>query len=60
MTLREVADLLKLSEKSIYRRAQRGEIPAFKVGGTWRFRRRDIDSWIAAQLPARKPRRATT
>lgn len=59
LTLRDVADLLKLSEKSIYRRAQRGEIPAFKVGGTWRFRRGDIDSWIAAQLPTRKPRRAT-
>ncbi len=59
MTLRDVADLLKLSEKSIYRRAQRGEIPAFKVGGTWRFRRRDIESWIAAQLRTRKPRKAT-
>ncbi len=59
LTLREVASLLKVSEKSIYRRAQRGEIPAFKVGGTWRFRHRDIDSWIAAQLPTRKPRRAT-
>lgn len=59
LTLRDVADLLKLSEKSIYRRAQRGEIPAFKVGGTWRFRRMDIDSWIAAQIPTRKPRKAT-
>ena len=58
LTLRDVADLLTLSEKSIYRRAQRGEIPAFKVGGTWRFRRGDIDSWIAAQLPVRKPRKA--
>jgi predicted DNA-binding transcriptional regulator AlpA len=23
-----------------------GEIPAFKVGGTWRFSRADIDEWI--------------
>jgi len=41
--------MLKLSEKSIYRRAQRGEMPAFKVGGTWRFKRDDIDEWIERQ-----------
>ena len=49
LTLRDVADMLKLSEKSIYRRAQRGEMPAFKVGGTWRFKRDDIDEWIERQ-----------
>ena len=45
LTLREVAELLKLSEKTVYRLAQRKEIPAFKAGGSWRFVRGDIDTW---------------
>ncbi|MCP5319845.1 MAG: helix-turn-helix domain-containing protein [Pseudomonadales bacterium] len=27
-----------------------GEIPAFKFGGTWRFRRSELDRWIAARI----------
>jgi len=29
--------------------AQKGELPAFKVGGQWRFRRADLDAWIDAK-----------
>ena len=54
LTLREVAELLKLSEKTVYRLAQRGELPAFKVGGSWRFIRSDIDDWAKRQLEDRK------
>ncbi len=50
LTLKDVAELLKLSEKTIYRLAQQGEIPAFKVGGSWRFRASDIDKWVAKQI----------
>ena len=49
MTIREVAAYLKLTEKTAYRLAADGEIPGFKVGGAWRFRKRDIDSWIEAR-----------
>lgn len=49
LTIREVADYLKVTERTIYRLAGAKKIPAFKVGGTWRFRKADIDSWIAAQ-----------
>ena len=49
LTLKNVADLLKLSEKTIYRLAQAGELPAFKAGGQWRFRRSDIDRWAETQ-----------
>jgi excisionase family DNA binding protein len=55
MTLREVAELLKLSEKTLYRLAQQGEIPAFKVGGSWRFRRTDIEMWIARRIDDQRP-----
>jgi excisionase family DNA binding protein len=42
LTVADVAALLKLSEKTVYRLAQRGALPGFKAGGSWRFRRRDI------------------
>lgn len=43
MTIREVAEFLRLTEKTAYRFALEGKIPGFKVGGTWRFRRDDIE-----------------
>lgn len=50
LTVREVADLLKINEKTVYRLASEGRVPGFKVGGSWRFRSGDLDSWIAAEV----------
>ena len=50
LTLDEVAAYLKAGKKTVYRLAQQGEIPGFKLGGTWRFPRSDLDRWIAAQI----------
>jgi excisionase family DNA binding protein len=49
MTIRELADYLKLAEKTAYRLAAEGKIPGFKVGASWRFRKSEIDRWIVAQ-----------
>ena len=49
MTIGEVADYLKVTERTIYRLAAAKKIPAFKVGGSWRFSRADIDIWIKQQ-----------
>lgn len=49
LTLPEVSRLLKVAEKTVYTMAQRGEMPAFKVRGQWRFKRADIDLWIEQQ-----------
>ncbi len=49
-TLEEVAVYLKAGKKTVYRLVQQGEIPGFKLGGTWRFRRSELDRWIAAQM----------
>lgn len=46
LTVREVAALLKINEKTAYKLAAKGEIPGFKVGGSWRFERGVIDRWI--------------
>ena len=45
MTIKEVSEYLKLTEKTAYRLAAEGKIPGFKVGGSWRFRREDIVNW---------------
>jgi excisionase family DNA binding protein len=49
LTLKEVAGYLKVTDRTIYRLAGAKKIPAFKVGGTWRFSRADIDEWIRRQ-----------
>lgn len=52
MTVREVATYLNVNEKTVYRLAQRRDLPGFKVAGAWRFRREDIDRWIEEQKQA--------
>ena len=49
LTLDEVATYLKAGKRTIYRLAAARKIPAFKVGGTWRFSRAEIDAWIRQQ-----------
>tara|TARA_X000001036_G_scaffold314596_1_gene293043 strand:- start:5006 stop:5209 length:204 start_codon:yes stop_codon:yes gene_type:complete len=46
LTLKEVAVYLKLAEKTAYKLAAEGKLPGFKVGGSWRFKAKDIDRWI--------------
>ncbi len=49
MTLQEVAAYLKMSPQTIYRMAQQGKMPAIKVQSRWRFRRSEIESWLASE-----------
>jgi len=49
LTLKEVAEYLKLAEKTAYRLAAEGKLPGFKVGGSWRFKREDVLAWIEEQ-----------
>ena len=44
-TVEEVAKALRLHEYTIRRLCREGKIPAFKVGGQWRFRKDEIDKW---------------
>lgn len=57
LTVKEVSEYLKLTEKTAYRLAAEGKIPGFKVGGSWRFDKADIDKWIEEQK-AVKPKEA--
>ena len=56
MTVRDVAAYLNVNEKTVYRLAQRRELPGFKVAGAWRFRPEDIDQWVADQKQGGKGR----
>jgi excisionase family DNA binding protein len=47
MTIREVADLLRLKERKIYELVAHKQIPCTRVSGKWLFPRQQIDSWLA-------------
>jgi excisionase family DNA binding protein len=57
LTIRDVAALLKIGEKTAYTMAQSGDLPGFKVRGQWRFRRADLDPWIRQQVEQAKAER---
>ncbi|EOV9702212.1 helix-turn-helix domain-containing protein [Cronobacter dublinensis] len=52
LTLKEVAAYLKLAEKTAYRLASERKLPGFKVGGSWRFKKDDLEKWIENQKHA--------
>ncbi|SBT17706.1 Helix-turn-helix domain protein [Marinomonas gallaica] len=54
LTLKEVAEYLKLAEKTAYRLAAEGKLPGFKVGGSWRFKQQDVAAWIEEQKNSSK------
>lgn len=54
LTVKEVALLLSVDEKTVYRLTQKGELPGFKVAGSWRFKRVDMDAWVERQKSAVK------
>jgi PTS system nitrogen regulatory IIA component len=50
LTLEEVAKYLKISERTVYDCAQKGEIPAGKIKTAWRFKKSEIDKWVNDKL----------
>jgi len=54
LTLGEVAKYLKVSERTVYEWAQKGEIPAGKIGTVWRFKKMELEEWVNERLSANK------
>ncbi len=50
LTIDEVARYLKVSERTVYEWAKRGEIPAGKMGTVWRFKKSDLEKWVNTRL----------
>lgn len=52
MSVRELADYLRLDKQTIYRKMGKNElppIPFLKIGTSYRFRKEDIDAWLKRQ-----------
>ena len=49
MTIHDLANYLKINEKTAYRLVSEGKIPGFKVGGSWRFNRDEIFAWAKSK-----------
>lgn len=43
MDIKEVAGYLKIKEQTVYRLAQKGKIPALKIGGQWKVKKEHLD-----------------
>jgi excisionase family DNA binding protein len=46
LTLKETADVLQLSGRTVREMVRRKELPAFKVGGQWRVNERQLTKWM--------------
>ncbi len=46
LTVRQVAGILQWNRFTVLKKAERGELPGFKLGRAWRFRQEDIVRWI--------------
>jgi excisionase family DNA binding protein len=58
MTVRDLAQYLKISVTKVYRLANNSQIPAFRIGSSWRFKQDMIDAWIeqGCRPPVDEPR----
>jgi len=50
LTIEEVARYLRVSDRTVYDWAQKGEIPAGKIGTVWRFKKSEVENWVNARL----------
>jgi PTS system nitrogen regulatory IIA component len=54
LTIEEVARYLRVSERTVYDWAQKGEIPSGKIGTVWRFKKSEIEKWVNDRLAANR------
>jgi excisionase family DNA binding protein len=49
LTTEDLLSYLRITPRTMYRLIRNGEIPAIRIGRQWRFRRADLDAWVARQ-----------
>ena len=54
LTLEQVAEYLNVDKFTVYRLLAEKELPAFKVGNQWRFKRKLIENWLAKNSNAQR------
>lgn len=46
LTVQEVADLMRVSSMTVYRLIKAGDLPAVRVGRSFRVREEDVDRYL--------------
>ena len=59
LTIEEVAKYLRVSDRTVYDWAQKGEIPAGKIGTVWRFKKSEVENWVNERLSSRSNTKRT-
>jgi len=54
LTLEQVAEYLNVDKFTVYRLLAEKDLPAFKVGNQWRFKRKMIENWLAQNSSAKR------
>ena len=54
LTTKEIARYLRLRPETVLRKVRDGEIPAIKVGGRFRFDKKQIDDWLSRSSTSKK------
>ena len=49
MDIDELADYLRLKRQTIYNWLHQKKISGIKIGGVWRFNKRDVDNWLKSK-----------
>jgi excisionase family DNA binding protein len=52
LTVKDVANFLKLDKRLVYQLAREGKLPSFKIGRQWRFRKEQIQGLFQMNWPA--------
>ena len=50
LTVREVADVIRVSRMTVYRLIRKGDLPAVQVGRTYRVREADVDAYLGSRF----------
>jgi excisionase family DNA binding protein len=57
LTMDEMAGYIKMRWIKLYDMAQRGEIPASKIGNQWRFDREEVDQWMRSHATGKREKK---
>ena len=55
LNVNDVAKFLRVNVSTVYSWAQNGELPAIKIGRSWRFRQSDLEIWLDENRQDREP-----
>lgn len=59
LSVEEVAEHFGVNTTTVYRLAQHGKLPGFKLGGQWRFSPEMLNHWVSDQVCAERLKKKT-